>query len=591
MNSKKLKEKYYNDYKEFFVKHNIVISMPLLINRARDIRSYKWVSIKQKIPLRIYGWARVTNSGKIELKEITKQNIYTNEEEDHISKKDIIDYAPYMQDLEDYLNEKHKDIIKEYGWIEINIFSEVSRGIWMWYDSVFSMLIGSIILRLKKQLTPKHIEKIQKSKISEVLNKDKIFMETFMEAITINRKILWYGFFWDKTSSFFPWQYPVITNATLLEKNWETYVYHYYWFKLNELFDDLPERPYTSIDFWLIFSWQPTFMEQILWTYTNNTWWFDDIREELKKNIEKKFMPTNTKKNPDFFWLLNDSEKWYQAYWSVMWILSLKILHFIHKAYQRSYDEFQMKNLFKSLRRNNYYQYISRPYAKRYDWFRTSLIEHFNWDTSWLSIFPNDTWTIWWCFVFTTPLQVYRRHIQKSIKKSKYEARKLVYSSWEDWIEWDWLLIEQDIENNIFSEFIEPNNYILKNIDWSNELWNHEDLIKKTKDWLLLDTIDNKIYLNWKKLTSKDLPSQTTTIETLWFLIHNIWKEISNKELPNSSYSKNKNEMLGKIILPTIKLLENKLKRKIPLICKWSIYDFYIKLEKTDIPIYIIQSI
>ena len=49
--------------------------------------------------------------------------------------------------------------------------------------------------------------------------------------------------------------------------------------------------------------------------------------------------------------------------------------------------------------------------------------------------------------------------------------------------------------------------------------------------------------------------------------------------------------MLGKIVLPIIKLLEEKLKRKLPLICKWSIYDFYIKLEKTEIPIYIIQSI
>lgn len=274
-----------------------------------------------------------------------------------------------------------------------------------------------------------------------------------------------------------------------------------------------------------------------------------------------------------------------------MWMISLEILHFLHKAYQKSYNEFEMKNLFLSLKRNNSYQFISRPVSQRYQSFRNELMDNFKSDISWLALFPNDTSTIWWCLCFTIPLQVYRKNLSTMIENSNYAGKKLVYSSRNDWIEKNWILFEQDIDNNIFSEFIEPNNYILKKIDWSNELWDHESLIKKGNKGLLLDTIGNKIYLNWIKLTSKDIPSQTTTIETLGFLIHNIGKEISNKELPNSSYSKNKNEMLWKIVLPLIKLVENKFKKKLPLICKWSIYDFYIKLEKTDIPIYIIQSI
>jgi len=68
-------------------------------------------------------------------------------------------------------------------------------------------------------------------------------------------------------------------------------------------------------------------------------------------------------------------------------------------------------------------------------------------------------------------------------------------------------------------------------------------------------------------------------------------KEIQNKELPASGYCKNKNEMIGKIILPLIKLIEKKIGKKIPLICKWSIYEFYIKLNNSDVTIAIIDKV
>ena len=45
-------------------------------------------------------------------------------------------------------------------------------------------------------------------------------------------------------------------------------------------------------------------------------------------------------------------------------------------------------------------------------------------------------------------------------------------------------------------------------------------------------------------------------------------KDISNKEFPVSSYSKNKNDMLGKIVLPLIELIEKETGKKLPLICK-----------------------
>jgi len=73
--------------------------------------------------------------------------------------------------------------------------------------------------------------------------------------------------------------------------------------------------------------------------------------------------------------------------------------------------------------------------------------------------------------------------------------------------------------------------------------------------------------------------------------MENIGKDISNKELPVSSYSKNKNDMLGKIVIPLIELIEKETGKKLPLICKGSIYEFYLKLNPSDIDIAVIQKL
>jgi hypothetical protein len=52
-----------------------------------------------------------------------------------------------------------------------------------------------------------------------------------------------------------------------------------------------------------------------------------------------------------------------------------------------------------------------------------------------------------------------------------------------------------------------------------------------------------KIFLRGQKLTSKDLHSQSATVELISRLVKNINQEIPNKNLPISTYSKNKNDM------------------------------------------------
>jgi hypothetical protein len=67
------------------------------MNRSGDIlNNYAGVSIKQKIPLRIYmGYTR-TDSSKIRLNRI----FYQDPNEEKFMQTNILEYAPYFNDLQ-----------------------------------------------------------------------------------------------------------------------------------------------------------------------------------------------------------------------------------------------------------------------------------------------------------------------------------------------------------------------------------------------------------------------------------------------------------------------------------------------------------
>ena len=150
-------------------------------------------------------------------------------------------------------------------------------------------------------------------------------------------------------------------------------------------------------------------------------------------------------------------------------------------------------------------------------------------------------------------------HIQTINQKTGYNLT-LDYSSKNDWF-WDkWLQIEQ----------------------WRSQ-WithaNHSHNISKKQDTIILNTIENKIYINNQKLTSNDLPSQSATINILSCLLDHQKEKISNNQLSQSSYTKNKNQMISKIITPFKRVIERKLEKEITFECRGSLYEFRVLLD------------
>lgn len=120
----------------------------------------------------------------------------------------------------------------------------------------------------------------------------------------------------------------------------------------------------------------------------------------------------------------------------------------------------------------------------------------------------------------------------------------------------------------MFSRYTTKDQVYVKTNTGQNYLGEYNDVLSTCKDGLLLDMINNKIYVKGRKLNSKDILSQITTINILDKLLDKIGDDVPNKEFEISSYSKNKNEMIGKIVIPLVVLLEKELGDKLPLICK-----------------------
>jgi hypothetical protein len=124
MNSKNLKKTYVQTYEKFFLENQTIVSAPFIINRSGDIlNNYSGVSIKQKIPLRMYmGYTRSATKG------ISVNKVYHLDVGDYqFIESNAIEYAPYITDINKELEKKYGKLFAEGEGIQINILSELPR--------------------------------------------------------------------------------------------------------------------------------------------------------------------------------------------------------------------------------------------------------------------------------------------------------------------------------------------------------------------------------------------------------------------------------------------------------------------------------
>lgn len=156
--------------------------------------------------------------------------------------------------------------------------------------------------------------------------------------------------------------------------------------------------------------------------------------------------------------------------------------------------------------------------------------------------------------------------------KLSYDSNIAVgFVSWRDgWGTGEGCKIEQSEREGIFSTFL---NTSLKKIMFDESGKSsitsipQGNIDPKSAD-IVIDAINNEIYVGGKTVDSKKLPTKKATIDLFKNILEVSSHSLRNKELKRSVYTTSRNDMQGKIIGPLVRLVADELKK-----------DFYLKVE------------
>ncbi len=190
--------------------------------------------------------------------------------------------------------------------------------------------------------------------------------------------------------------------------------------------------------------------------------------------------------------------------------------------------------------------------------------------------------------LFVTPAYDFRDSMDDILdhirKLDETKTIFLDYASWIDGFENRGIMLEQDIENKIISNWVSCDCFKVTHLkrDGSTEssiMSSMEIDELKKKAQIILDKSEKKIYINGKKMTSDELLSSSTTIDFFEILMTKVGKSISNKNLNFSSYANDRNEFQGKILHPFQKIIKELTKNNLNIELHGAITDFHIRLQ------------
>jgi len=584
MNNIDLQKSFSSNYKDFFARNDLVLSwcftFPWGPSWVGERTNY--IITKSKIPLKCYVWFKLKKEPwiifkNVEFYNLTKKNfeIYPYDKLNK-EKEKIIQFTNTFLELNDF----NKGI-------EVEFLSETSRGHSFWFTWTSSAIISLWLSILIWKLDIDYYKDYDKFTLSD----------EFKEIELFATKIAFISKYWNSV-----WQN---IRHTLHNNKEPSYIF---WEKIENIcFEKIEEintkfykiwkkckdnliSTHIPLDYYMFFSWIPTDSKNVVnyikWNEKRYVNYSNFIKEfvvwEDYKSFDTNLSKYALKEGLVYDFLLENI--------NILWI---KTIELFKNLFENWYDSNFIEDFIEHI--NNYRCAISiiEKQSSFTDDFAYIFRKNKSNPDEQLWIMPAYSWKFWWGYVVVTKSWISRDTINKTINSLKqiYPDVEIEYCSYIDWESSDWVLIEQYISKWIYSNYVDKNKVLYKNNKWEVFLWEYNEIIERETDWLILDTIWNKIYFNWKKLTSKDIPSQNTTIEVLLKLIDNTEKDISNKEFSVSSYSKNKNEMLWKIVIPLINFVEKNTKEKLALICKWSLNDFYLKLWKINLNIWLIKKL
>lgn len=605
MNSKSLQAKFPEVYREFFSKCPIVVSAPgdFFWSGEHSIL-YGGLAIKQHLPLRVYVGLEPSNLPGLTIDEILafvpSRFSFEPWATSAIKKKEVIEF------LNQWLKNSRWNTKKGF---KINAIHEVPTNCALDSSGACSAALTTALFLASNLTSSKIIDRWNQLPVCQLFS-DKDFDQIFRTAWKIDY-LARSGFatgapcFIPLAHSPFPIVYftdkktEEISNLDIIDQK------KYFGFRIDELVNlgatnhlDLGAMSEWPIDFGLIYSGDVGHTESTLKSFKEVEWYLNDLFSMWRKILPKLNLPedkilfSKIVKNPRF--------KIIEPYVNALTTISLETFYGLAWVLSYGSSEQAIRYLLRTI---NYSHKLLAPLNVSspildelcflVDKYVRDLGDDFGAGCKLTGAGKRGD------ILFVVNYHGLRDQIFELISELRKETKEniwLDYASWIDGLEEEGVRVEQHLAEGIYSKFISEGSISLKNFTKEGviqtEITSLEDFEKeKPKIDVLLDAIENNIYIRGEKLTSKEIPSSSTTMEILGILLDNLGKSISNSKLPESSYSQDRNEMQSKIISPLVKIIKAKTKKTLPFKVSGGLTDFKIKLDPSDLDIRILNKI
>ncbi len=570
MNSASLQKLFPKEYEEFFAKCNLVVSCPQVINRWNithldDIKQ----KVVQKLPTKLYIGANIREDGKIKLISLTQFN--TIEKKFETTDVETNGNHKMIEKMEKEIKERLMALWCEKG-VEIYVLSENARDTGPATSSMEAMLISFLIHIVTGKIKVEDIDDFEKFiKMKEckgiyTIAKEMIANIAHIDKKNINGTILFTTTInngnvglWFANKEFIEQNYPKVIhceNSICLEHT-----------GLN---------PRKIIDYAII-NFGNCFNEFY------GTELYFKAKEEYENILKIYNEPVTTEKEALFTNTIN-----------------FLYLNFIQAAKQATYyytDENIMNHFFDTIAKLSRYQAFIEWHIDLHRTIIQSFQENKLLEDERIGLLPISSVKPGGTLICLLKYSKSRETIKKMIQTLHdkwYKTANLSYLSREDGISEEHLEIEQYLDKGRFSKYINEGDVITEcygNDCGKRIIGNHREIIEEITDGIVFDCIDGKIYINGELTNHNEILTQSGTVDSMKILLEHIGTYVNNSQLPVSSYTKNKNEMVGKIIGPLQELAKKRFNEKIDLECTGNIVDFDLRIKPGSIKLYLIKKI
>lgn len=614
MNSQSLKKAFPRVYQEFFSRSMIVTSAPGSFIWAGDYTVMEGgFSLLQKVPVRVYVGLEVNSTGKIELNEFNIFNPSIQNFEQGCMEVSI------RNTLTKFISEYFKENMATTG-ITINVLSEVPACRGMNMSGAISVGLALAIDLLLKKIKASEVDDWNNIDLPTLTRKiDLKFDQVYRLAWKFSS--IFHGGVSGGSSAFAPFiktAYPIIfyseKRATFtpgekasntrfpkdVQGNWRIMDQVFYGgIRFEELFH-YKTMPHWPVDFGLIYS------GDVRMTATTHIS-LEEIKDSLKASsnmVKESFAPflANSAMTPHFYDLV-EKDGWrglWNNYINPTMVVSIEALNAFNELFKKGISENALKNLFAAINRSAEIFRLLNLSSPVLDYICTYFIREMQRmeDFNGVGLKPVGSGkkgdVLFVLSYHGIRDQIFR--VLNDMETSNGFHYFLDYASWIDGIEEDGIKIEQLLEDKIYSDFISPGAVLVKHLKYNGflhtDLYTHEEFDKMAKKVdLILDEVEETIFVKGRQLTSKDIHSSVATISILKELIKKVGEPVANATLPISSYTQDRNELQSKIISPLCKILNTRTKRNLNLKISGGLVNFTVKLGNTGVDIFLIKRV